>query len=143
MIVTLLSHPSLLSLDSGANDLEISDFSSDAQTRRGHHFMLLPGTAAGALRHIMAPGCVPLFRLSLYVQPKRSSTSDCRKLHGHYWVFFVCFVLLLIKHKEKCIMLKKHQINMEEKDLYCTKKRHFADVVKPHENMPIVTLNLK
>lgn len=29
---------------------------------------------------------------------------------------------------------------MEEKDIYCTKK---TDVVKPHENMPIVTLNLK
>lgn len=30
---------------------------------------------------------------------------------------------------------------MEQKDIYCTKKKTFADVVKPRENMPIVTLS--
>lgn len=102
MIVTLLSHPSLLSLDSGANDLEISDFSSDTQTRHGHHFMLLPGTAAGALGHIMAPGCVPPLRLSV----RTAQTLKYQRLQETAWTLLFVFFAPYKTQKEKCIMLK-------------------------------------
>lgn len=90
--VSLLSHPSLWILE-----LMPWRFQTPARTHR--LVVLLPGTAAGAIGHKMAPGCMPLLHLSLYLQPKHSSTSDCRKLHGHFNTVFL--LLLLIKHRKK------------------------------------------
>lgn len=48
------------------------------------------------------------FSVSLYVQPKCSSTSDCRKLHGHFnTVFFSSFFCSFREQKEKCIIIWK------------------------------------
>lgn len=63
----------------------------------GHLVMLLPGTSAGAHRHIMAPALRA--HSSSICMYKRSSTSDCRKLHGHFSTRFGFFLLLV---KDKC-----------------------------------------
>lgn len=53
--------------------------------------------------HISGGRFACLFSVLLYVHPKRSSTSDCRKLHGHFNTvsFFFFFFLLLIKYRER------------------------------------------
>ena len=141
MTVTFLSHPSSLSPESGANDSEISD----TQTQ-----LFEDVTSC----YYLAQQLVPMdtrwrlvarpFSVSLYVQPECSSTSDCRKLHGHFNTVFLFFFCSFREQKEKCIIIwKTSNLYAGEKifTIYIYKKK--TDVVKPHENMPILTLNLK
>lgn len=70
-------------------------FQTSAQTHRlvsaphGRHFMLLPGTAAGAYGHIMAPGCVPLLRLSV----RTAQMLKYQRLQETAWTFQYSFFL--------------------------------------------------
>lgn len=125
MTVTLLSHPSSLSPESGANDSEISD----TQTQ-----LFEDVTSC----YYLAQQLVPMdtrwrlvarpFSVSLYVQPECSSTSDCRKLHGHFNTVFLfsLFFCSFREQKEKCIIIwKTSNLYAGEKifTIYIYKKR--------------------
>lgn len=79
--------------------------------------MLLPGAAAGAHGHVMAPGCVPPLRLSVPTDQmlKYQRMQETAWTFENSSFFFVPYKILRKKY------VLKHLYGGE--NLYCTKKK--------------------